>query len=245
MIKAAFNVVQFLALFGLLMFAFTMSFTEIYWINSIEDGAVHFCEVKNNATKELCPTEDGTFENRCNKPVFTGFVSTIVDLFWALFGQFEIKCLRAGGKYDKNYFEDGAGLFLMGFYYISIVFVLLNMLIALMSESVNKASENKENVWKFDKTNVWFRFIHRDCTAPPPMNILLRFCVCFNKVLQFCKRKTSCKNDYLINKKKEENRKKAKQKKMEAKKISISLVKSFKASFDKAVQDKAVQTVFL
>ena len=222
-----------------------MSFTEIYWINSMKDGAVPFCERKNNATKELCPTEDGTFENSCRNPVFTGFISTIFDLFWALFGQFEISCLRSGGTNDEYYFEDGAGLFLIGLYYISIAFVLLNLLIALMSESVNNASENKENVWKFDKTDVWFRFIHCDCIAPPPMNILLEFYITFNKYLQFCKSKAPCKTEYPVNKKREEKRKKAKQKKIEAKKISISLVKRFKASLDGAVQDKDVQPVFL
>ena len=239
MIKAAFSVVQFLALFGLLMFAFTMSFTEIYWTNSMNASAIHFCEVKNSATNELCPTEDGDFENQCQKPIFTGFISTIADLFWALFGQFEIGCLRAGGANDENYFEDAAGLVLMALYHICIAFVLLNMLIALMSESVSKTSENKGNVWKLDRTYIWFRFIHRDCTAPSPMNIMPEFCQYFKNILHFCKIKTLCENGPCDS----DDEKKEQMK--NACKFSIDLVNSLKGSTDKAVQTEAVQTVFL
>ena len=141
-IKAVFSLVQFLVLFVVLMFGFTMSFTELYWINRQKDGAVHFCEVKNNLTKELWPTQDGTFENRCYKPIFTALISTFFDLFWALFGQFGIDCLRTNGTYNIINFISKTVQALIS--WVCTTFPLLlfffNLLIALMSESLSKTS---------------------------------------------------------------------------------------------------------
>ena len=169
--KMIFNVLQFLAIFLLLMIAFTISFTELFWYTGTSDGKAIFCESINNVINETyCSTSSEDKNNTCTKPIFTGVFSTIADLFWALFGQLDIQCLRQHRR-DSNYIND-TGVFLMGIYHICIIFILLNMLIAMMTESFDSTNQNKDLEWKFHRTDIWIRYIRQDFSAPPPMNLL-------------------------------------------------------------------------
>jgi len=170
-----YNVLQFFAIFFLLMLAFTVSFTELYWYTGTADGKAQFCNQKNNVKHEnYCPSANETEENIiCEKPIFTDIFETMTDLFWALFGQLDIQCLRENKRYDN--YMDGTGVFLMGIYHICIIFILLNMLIAMMTESFDSTNQNKDELWKFYRTDIWIRFIRRDFSAPPPMNLLPDF----------------------------------------------------------------------
>ena len=173
--KMMFNVLQFLAIFALLMLAFTISLTELYWYAGTVEGKERFCQHKNNSTEEFCPRPNGVVStNTCNGPIFTSALSTFIDLFWALFGeQLGIECLRK--HRDDDFYIDYTAMFLMGLFYISIVFILFNMLIDMMSESFNSATQKKDALWKFYRTNVWIEFIRRDYGGPPPMNLLTDF----------------------------------------------------------------------
>lgn len=64
------------------------------------------------------------------------------------------------------------GLLLLAVYHVLAIIVLLNVIIAMMSRTFEKVSANEEEQWKFNRTSVWVRFIRREITRPPPMNLI-------------------------------------------------------------------------
>ena len=163
------------------MLAFTISFTELYWYTGTVEGMKMFCLNKNNSTEGLCPIPNGIKPNTCEAPIFTSVLETLVDLFWALFGQLDIQCLQEN-RGENIYYIDDTGTFLMGLFHISIIFILLNMLIAMMTESFDETNQNKDAEWKFYRTDIWIRFIRQDFGDPPPMNLLPNFYKLYEKI---------------------------------------------------------------
>ena len=190
LIKMMLNVVQFFVIFALLMLAFTISLTELYWYYGTAEGLLDFCGHKNNHTAGLCPTYDNSSQNVCQGPVFTSFISSLKELFWALFGQFDVSCIRKDKLEDDGYI-DNIGVVLVGVYHVCVIFILLNMLIAMMTKSFDTTSDNKDTEWKFYRTELWIRFIRQDYSGPPPMNILPDI---FNIALKL--QKFLCKKTY-------------------------------------------------
>ena len=172
LIKMMWNVLQFFVIFALLMLAFAISLTELYWYYGTEEGLLDFCGHKNNHTAGLCPTYDNSIQNVCQGPVFTSFISSLKELFWALFGQFDVSCIRKDKLKHADYI-DNIGVVLVGVYHVCVIFILLNVLIAMMTKSFQTTSDNKDTEWKFYRTELWIRFIRQDYSDPPPMNTLL------------------------------------------------------------------------
>ena len=86
-------------------------------------------------------------------------------LFWVLFdpGQPEkVGC--------KRNIAGTLGLSLWALYQIINVVVLLNICVALMNNTMMKIESNKENIWKFCRTNAWLIFID-DVNLPVPFNL--------------------------------------------------------------------------
>merc|ERR1719500_2250785 len=86
-------------------------------------------------------------------------------LFWVLFdpGQPEkVGCKRS--------IAGTLGLALWALYQIINVVVLLNICVALMNTTMMKLESNKENVWKFCRTDAWLIFID-DVNLPVPFNL--------------------------------------------------------------------------
>ena len=185
LIKMMWNVLQFFVIFALLMLAFAISLTELYWYYGTAEGLLDFCGHKNNHTAGLCPTYDNSIQNVCQGPVFTNVTSSLKELFWALFGQFDVSCIRKDKLKHAGYIDD-IGVMLVGVYHVCVIFILLNMLIAMMTKSFETTSDNKDTEWKFYRTELWIRFIRQDYSDPPPMNTLLYFLpVIFFIILKF------------------------------------------------------------
>ena len=189
------NLLQFFVIFALLMLAFAVSLTELYWYDKTAKGTEAFCLNKNNFIDDQCQTSDNSTELSCKRTLFTSMEASLQDLFWALFGHLDVDCIRKD-KAGETYIDD-IGVFLVGIYHISVIFVLLNMLIAMMTKSFDRTSTNKDAEWKFYRTKLWIRFIRQDYSAPPPMNILPNFrsiCLSIKKViLQRCR--SNCTSD--------------------------------------------------
>ena len=87
------------------------------------------------------------------------------SLFWVLFdpGHPEL----VGCKRD---IAGTLGLCLWGLYQIINVVVLLNICVALMNNTMMMIESNKENIWKFYRTDAWLLFID-DVNLPIPFNL--------------------------------------------------------------------------
>lgn len=74
------------------------------------------------------------------------------------------------------------GLLMFGSYSVINVIVLLNLLIAMMSNSYAMIDEHSDTEWKFARTKLWLKYFEEGSTLPPPFNIiprpkmLLKFC---------------------------------------------------------------------
>uniref|UniRef100_H2XL42 Transient receptor ion channel domain-containing protein n=1 Tax=Ciona intestinalis TaxID=7719 RepID=H2XL42_CIOIN len=151
------DVVQFLCIFGLVMFAFALGLSELYWFYGTNESKVMLCG-------------NGTSASECvqHSSPFSSIGCSLQDLFWALFGHIDIAVLSLSGKHQ---FTEIVGRSLVATYHVVAIIVMLNMLIAMMSKSYERTSENEEIEWKFHRTAMWIRFIRREVIRPPPMNV--------------------------------------------------------------------------
>lgn len=63
------------------------------------------------------------------------------------------------------------GLLMFGSYSVINVIVLLNLLIAMMSNSYAMIDEHSDTEWKFARTRLWMSYFEESSTLPPPFNI--------------------------------------------------------------------------
>ncbi|XP_078488075.1 short transient receptor potential channel 4-like isoform X2 [Ciona intestinalis] len=161
------DVVQFLCIFALILFAFALALTELYWFYGTPKGKEISCDVglKSNLTNTTasCPEINTMFHS---------VWYSMIDLFWSLFGQLDMSKLSLSGK---HLFTEYVGKALLAVYHVIAIIVLLNMLIAMMSRSYERTSENEEKEWKFQRTKMWIRILRKEIIRPPPMNLLPSF----------------------------------------------------------------------
>lgn len=74
------------------------------------------------------------------------------------------------------------GLLMFGSYSVINVIVLLNLLIAMMSNSYAMIDQHSDTEWKFARTKLWMKYFEEGSTLPPPFNVfptpkmLLKLC---------------------------------------------------------------------
>lgn len=60
---------------------------------------------------------------------------------------------------------------MFGSYSVINIIVLLNMLIAMMSNSYQLISEHADVEWKFARSQLWMSYFEDGGTVPPPFNM--------------------------------------------------------------------------
>lgn len=63
------------------------------------------------------------------------------------------------------------GLLMFGSYSVINVIVLLNLLIAMMSNSYAMIDQHSDTEWKFARTKLWLSYFDESSTLPSPFNI--------------------------------------------------------------------------
>ncbi|RZF48962.1 hypothetical protein LSTR_LSTR003038 [Laodelphax striatellus] len=90
------------------------------------------------------------------------------SLFWASFGMVGIDTFDLTGIKTYTRFW---GLLMFGSYSVINVIVLLNLLIAMMSNSFAMIEQHSDTEWKFARTKLWMSYFEESATLPPPFNI--------------------------------------------------------------------------
>lgn len=106
-----------------------------------------------------------------NKLFFILFVSLFESsqsLFWASFGMVGLETFELLGIKSYTRFW---GLLMFGSYCVINVIVLLNLLIAMMSNSYAMIEAMSDTEWKFARTKLWLSYFDTSATLPPPFNI--------------------------------------------------------------------------
>nr|CAB3267279.1 short transient receptor potential channel 4-like [Phallusia mammillata] len=153
------NILEFLFIFGLVVVAFALSLSELYWYYGTPA-----------AKKLFCPLNNSTSGAQCTKNVlFSNVRESFGTLYWAIFGQFDLSLISLSGR---HFITEGVAWSLIALYHVVVILVMINMLIAMMSQSYDETSTNAEVEWKLHRAAVWLRFIRKENSLPPPMNVI-------------------------------------------------------------------------
>ncbi|XP_063959639.1 short transient receptor potential channel 5-like [Lytechinus pictus] len=161
----------FIVVIGVII-SFSSAMTFNYNIYSEEDGE----RCKANPAGDGCGQQIYFYKN---------LGRSMLSLYWSLFGLIDRKSLSLEGMPAVI---EGAGGLLYASFYIFAVLVLLNALIAVMSNVFNKVEENADMEWKFARTKLWMSFIDDTITVPPPFNLLPDYSN-IRRRLRLCRRK--------------------------------------------------------
>ncbi|EEB10642.1 transient receptor potential protein, putative [Pediculus humanus corporis] len=158
------DILKFFFIYMLVLVAFGCGINQLLWYYS-------------NLEKVKCFGEDGTLEPDFDNNEkactvwrrFANLFETSQSLFWASFGLVDLTSFDLVGI---NSFTRFWSLLLFGCYSVINIIVLLNMLIAMMSNSYQIISERSDIEWKFARSHLWMSYFDDGDTLPPPFNLL-------------------------------------------------------------------------
>nr|XP_040566985.1 LOW QUALITY PROTEIN: transient receptor potential protein-like [Lepeophtheirus salmonis] len=176
--RMAVDILKFIILYLLVMFAFGCGMNQLLW---------YYADLEYNKCYSL-PGGLPDLKNQGTSCVvwrrFANLFETSQSLFWASFGMVSLTDFELTGIKEFTRFW---ALLMFGSYSICNIIVLLNMLIAMMSNSYQIISAKSDVEWKFARTKLWISYFETGATVPPPFNIIptmkgfLRFGGCQSK----------------------------------------------------------------
>ncbi|XP_072171069.1 transient-receptor-potential-like protein [Diadema setosum] len=155
------DIAKFLLIFFLVLFSFACGLNKLYsnYLQSIRENVR-----AENATD--VPAHD-----------FEGLVQTLLTLMWALFGLVNTDKTRLpqdeSEQEDPEIFVETVGELLFLVYHLMAIVVLLNMLIAMMSNSFQIIEDHADREWKFARSKLWMSYFDEGSTLPPPFNLII------------------------------------------------------------------------
>ncbi|CAF0722199.1 unnamed protein product [Adineta ricciae] len=152
------DILKFSVLILLVAFAFACGLNQLFW---------YYARMK----KTECD-QDSTPDEYCAKEIhkhFSNLFESLQTLFWGTFGLIDLQTFQI---YKKHTFTMFIGLLMYGVYSSIMIIVLLNMLIAMMSNSYQYIANSTETEWKFARAKLWISYFEEGGTLPPPFNIV-------------------------------------------------------------------------
>nr|XP_006821754.1 PREDICTED: short transient receptor potential channel 5-like [Saccoglossus kowalevskii] len=170
-----YDIAKFLCIFFLMLLAFAVGLTQLYKFYASDSSFA--CITEN--------IEDSGAKYRCTHP-FDGLMQTVRTLYWSLFGLIDLEVLSVEADHS---FTVSVGELTFALYHVCAIIVLLNALIAMMSNTYTRVEENADAEWKFYRTVLWLGFMGSDTVLPPPFNLIpstrsikrVLSCDCFHK----------------------------------------------------------------
>lgn len=156
------DIIKFFLIYALILFAFACGLNQLLWYYS--DMEKQLCYSGPNGTENWMQHRDSCLAWRR----FSNLFESSQTLFWASFGLIDISNFELTGIKSYTRFW---GLLMFGSYSVINVVVLLNLLIAMMSNSYNIISERADVEWKFARTTLFMNYFEEGNTVPPPFNL--------------------------------------------------------------------------
>uniref|UniRef100_A0AAF5DAU8 Transient receptor ion channel domain-containing protein n=1 Tax=Strongyloides stercoralis TaxID=6248 RepID=A0AAF5DAU8_STRER len=168
------DILKFFIVYCLVLFAFACGLNQLNW---------YYASMRQQEClkyKELSKMEDGinlsiaemkNLEESCD-PKYSSCASlfnTVETLFWALFGLIDLNHFNLK---EEHAITEWTGKTIFGSYSCCSIIVLLNMLIAMMSNSYQYISDQSDCEWKFARSKLWMEYFDDTATLPPPFNII-------------------------------------------------------------------------
>ncbi|XP_037094495.1 transient receptor potential-gamma protein-like [Pollicipes pollicipes] len=160
--RMVFDIIKFMCIVMLVVFSFGCGLNQMLWYYADMDKGL--CYSGPGGT----PNED--YENSCQIwRRFSNLFETSQSLFWAVFGLVDLENFELTGIQEFTRFWT---LLMFGSYSAINIVVLLNLLIAMMSNSYNIIFERSDLEWKFARSKLWMSYFEDGSTLPPPFNII-------------------------------------------------------------------------
>ncbi|XP_057381258.1 transient-receptor-potential-like protein isoform X2 [Daphnia carinata] len=158
------DIVKFFFIYTLVLFAFACGMNQLLW---------YFSDLE----KKKCYTLPGGLPDWNKNPDacakwrrFANLFESSQSLFWASFGLVDLGNFELAGVKSYTRFW---GMLIFGAYSVINVVVLLNLLIAMMSNSYSLITEHSDTEWKFARSKLWMSYFDATGhTLPPPFNLL-------------------------------------------------------------------------
>ncbi|XP_037567454.2 transient-receptor-potential-like protein [Dermacentor silvarum] len=150
------DIVQFFFIYTLVLFSFACGLNQLLWYYA--DLEQTNCD-PNNIRDSSCLTWRR----------FSNLFESSQSLFWASFGLVDLSNFELTGIKSYTRFW---GLLMFGSYSVINIVVLLNLLIAMMSNSYQRISERADTEWKFGRAKLILKYFQPGQTLPPPFNLL-------------------------------------------------------------------------
>ncbi|KAF5272566.1 hypothetical protein FQR65_LT04905 [Abscondita terminalis] len=185
------DIVKFFFIYTLVLFAFACGLNQLLWYYALLE--------KNDCYSKNGLPDFDDHEKACTVwRRYSNLFESSQSLFWASFGLVDLVTFDLTGIKAFTRFW---ALLMFGSYSVINVIVLLNMLIAMMSNSYQIISERSDTEWKFARSRLWLNYFNKGDTLPPPFNIFPTPKIILN--LLNCRRQ--CREDMSF-KKKSQNR---------------------------------------
>ncbi|RVE51850.1 hypothetical protein evm_003470 [Chilo suppressalis] len=157
------DIIKFFFVYMLVLFAFGCGLNQLMW---------YYAELEKNKCYHH-PNGIADFDTQERACTiwrrYANLFETSQSLFWASFGLVDLTTFELTGIKSFTRFW---ALLTFGSYSVINIIVLLNMLIAMMSNSYQIISERSDMEWKFARSNLWMSYFEDGDTVPPPFNII-------------------------------------------------------------------------
>ncbi|XP_032795125.2 transient receptor potential protein [Daphnia magna] len=157
------DIIKFFFIYMLVLVAFGCGLNQLMWYYA-------------DLTKKKCfclPDGGPDWENEQEACFFwrrfSNLFETSQSLFWASFGLVDLQSFELQGIKGFTRFW---GLLMFGSYSMINIIVLLNMLIAMMSNSYAAIASKSDTEWKFARSKLWLSYFDDGATVPPPFNVM-------------------------------------------------------------------------
>ncbi|KAM7535485.1 hypothetical protein Aperf_G00000091743 [Anoplocephala perfoliata] len=122
-----------------------------------------------------------SIDNDMRPGAFSSLLKSYQALFWHLFGVTQINQYRMHIKDAEGNLVDlksaevtmTVGEMLLMIYHAMAIIVLVNMLIAMMSNSFQTIQNQADVEWKFARSKLWLGYFDEGSTLPPPLNTIV------------------------------------------------------------------------
>nr|XP_053627828.1 transient receptor potential protein-like isoform X1 [Cherax quadricarinatus] len=159
------DIIKFFFIYTLVLFAFGCGLNQLLWYYA--DMDMRKCYSLPGGARN--PTQ----ENSCAIwRRFSNLFETSQSLFWASFGLVDLRVFELTGIKSYTRFWS---MLIFGSYNVINVIVLLNLLIAMMSNSYAFICAKCDTEWKFARSRLWMSYFEEGRELPSPFNLVPNF----------------------------------------------------------------------
>ncbi|XP_036364088.1 transient receptor potential-gamma protein-like isoform X1 [Octopus sinensis] len=148
------DIVKFISVYFLVLFSFACGLNHLYWYyaalraEECEAGVTHSCDIKYRS--------------------FANLFEILQSLYWAVYGLVDLEHAHLD---EPHKLTELIGKLMFGSYSMIAIIILLNLLIAMMSNSYQLIYSQADEEWKFARSRLWISYFAEGATVPPPFNI--------------------------------------------------------------------------